>query len=341
MNMGEGVMPQAANNNGEDLALGQACDLGAPHSAKRRFVTAVMTVHAAEEMAADGDIGGALHAYRRAIEVCPPCDERGNFQLVLGALHFDIGDSEAAVTAFRAALAGGCTYPYEAQRRLSFALAAQGQYAAARVAIDAAGAGGEDPAFVAQYQLILILAERGLAAALQFAEGARDLDAAQAEYRCRFALLRAELYRLNGNRAAALASLDLAAVMAAEDGLTAELALWLGVLDRYVGKPSLRPDIGAAFAAEPEEWPSLAWRQLNGDAAAASPLIHAFAAMSMTRRAENQAIISRLQGLLLEAAGDRAAARAAHDRARSNPHVRWCADWHIAALDGARLAPIA
>jgi tetratricopeptide (TPR) repeat protein len=330
-------MQRAANSNGEDMATGQSCDLG---SAKRRFVVAVMTVHAAEEMVANGDMGGALQAYRRAIEICPAGDERGNFQLVLGALLFDIGDAEAAAAEFRAALAGGCTYPYEAQRRLSFALAAQGQYAAARVAIDAAGAGGEDPAFVVQYQLILMLAENGLEAALQFAEVAPDLENAQAEYRCRFALLRAELYRLNGNRAAASASLDLAAAMAAEDGLTAELALWLGVLDRHVGKFSVRPDIAAAFAAEPEEWPSLAWRQFNGDVAAAAPIVDAFAAMSVTRRAENQAIIDRLQGLLLEATGDLSAACAAHDRARANQHVRWCGEWHLAALDVARLAPM-
>jgi tetratricopeptide (TPR) repeat protein len=333
-------MQRAANSNGEDVAAGQACDLGAPHSAKRRFVAAVMTVHAAEEMAADGNIAGALSGYRHAIGVCPPGDERGDFQIVLGSLLFDIGDAEAAAAEFRAALAGGCTYPYEAQRRLSFALAVQGQYAPAQLAIDAAGEGGEDPAFVAQYRVILTLAEQGLVAALRFAEKAPDLDGAQAEYRCRFALLRAELYRLDGNRAAAMASLDLAAVMAAEDGLTPELALWLGVLDRHFGKPSVRPDIDAAFAAEPEEWSSLAWRQFNGDAAVASPMTDFFAAMSVTRRAENQAIIDRLQGLLQEAKGDLSAARAAHDRARTNPHVRWCADWHLAALDAERLAPI-
>lgn len=332
-------MRQAANSNGEDLAAGRSCDLGAPQSAKRRFITAVMTVHAAEEMVAGGDVGGALHAYRRAIEICPPSEERGSFRVVLGTLLFDLGEANAAEAAFRTAAIEGCAYPYEAQRRLSFALAAQAQYGAARMAMAAAGEGGEDAAFVAQYQLILILAEQGLVEALRFAEGPSDLDGAQAEYLCRFALLRAELYRLDDNRAAALASLDLAAAMAAEDGLTAELALWLAVLDRHVGRATTRADIDAAFAAEPAEWPSLAWRQLNGDTAAAAPLVEAFAAMSITRRAENQAIIDRLRGLLLEAAGDVEASRAAYSRVVADPHVRWCADWHIAALDVARLTP--
>jgi tetratricopeptide (TPR) repeat protein len=327
-------MRQAANSNGEDVAAGQSCDLGAPHSAKRRFITAVMTVHAADGMLADGDIGGAIHAYRRAIDICPPCDERGSFQILLGTILFDIGNAAAAATEFRASLAGGCAYPYEAQRRLSFALAAQGQYGAALTAMTAAGEGGEDIAFAAQYRLILILAEQGLAAALQFADDAfGGLDGSLAEYRCRFALLRAELHRLNGNRAAAMASLDLAAAMAAEDGLTAELALWLGVLDRYFGRAAPRADVDAAFAAEPKEWASLAWRQFTGDGSAAPSLVDAFTAMSITRRAENQAIIDRLQGLLLEAGGDIASARAAYQRVLTDPHVRWSADWHIAELD--------
>jgi len=333
-------MQRAANNNGEEIAAGRSCDLGAPHSAKRRFIAAVMTVHAAEEMAADGNIEGALAGYRQAIEVCPPCDERGNFQIVLGSLLFDIGDAAAAATEFRAALAGGRTYPYEAERRLSFALGALGQYGAARTAMERAGGGGEDAAFVAQYRLILTLAEEGPTAALTLAEDTSDVDGAQAEYRCRFALLRAELNRLDGNRAAAMASLDFAAAMTAEDGLTAELALWLAVLDRHFGRAVLRADVGAAFAAEPAEWASLAWRQLNGDTTAATPLLDAFAAMSITRRAENQAIIDRLRGLLFEAAGDLAAADAAYRRTLTDTHVRWCADWHIAALDLARLAPI-
>ncbi|MBI2255171.1 MAG: hypothetical protein HYU58_11175 [Proteobacteria bacterium] len=333
-------MRQAANSNGEDTRAGQSCDLGAPHSAKRRFISAVMTAHAAEEMAEGGDIDGALHAYRRAIEMCPPCDERGNFQIVLGSLLFDIGDAATAEAEFRAALAGGCTYPYEAERRLSFARAAQGQYEPAGIAMTAAGKGGEDAAFVAQYTLILVLAAKGLAAALAWAEAAQGLNAAQAEYRCRLFLLRAELYRLSGNRAAALANLDLAAAMAGEDGLTAELALWLAALDRHFGRKDPRADVEAAFAAETTEWASLAWRQLSGDTAAAKALVDAFAAMSITRRAENQAIIDRLQGLLFEAAGDLPAAGAAYRRALTDPHIRWCADWHIAALDVARLAPI-
>lgn len=330
-------MRQAANSNGEDVAAG-SCDLGAPQSAKRRFITAVMTVHAADGMAADGDIGGALQAYRHAIDICPPSEERGNFQVVLGTLLFDIGDAAAAEAAFRASLVGGCAYPYEAQRRLSFALAAQGQYVSALAAMAAAGEGGEDIAFAVQYRLILTLAAQDLEAALRFAEGTPDLDGTQAEYRCRFALLRAELHRLNGNRAAAMASLDLAAAMAAEDGLTAELALWLGVLDRHFGRATPRADVDAAFAAEPKEWASLAWRQLTGDGSAAPSLVDAFTAMSITRRAENQAIIDRLQGLLLEAGGDIASARAAYQRVLTDPHVRWCADWHIAELDVARLS---
>ena len=329
-------MRQAANSNGEGIAAGPSCDLGAPQSAKRRFITAVMTVHAAEEMAASGDIGGALHAYRRAIEICPPCEERGSFRVVLGTLLFDLGEANAAEAEFRTAAMTGCAYPYEAQRRQSFALAAQGHYASAATAMTAAGVGGEDAAFVAQYQLILILAEQGLEAALRFAENPPDLGGAQAEYLCRFALLRAELYRLAGNRAAAMASLDLAAAMAAEDGLTAELGLWLAVLDRHVGRAVTRADVAAAFAAEPNEWPSLAWRQLSGDAAVTAPLVDAFAAMSITRRAENQAIIDRMRGLLAESAGDVEASRTAYQRVLTDPHVRWCADWHIAALDVAR-----
>jgi tetratricopeptide (TPR) repeat protein len=328
-------MREAANSNGEDVAAGQGCNLGAPHSAKRRFITAVMTVHAADGMLVDGDIGGAIQAYRRAIDICPPCDERGSFQVLLGTILFDIGDAVAAETEFRASLAGGCAYPYEAQRRLSFALAAQGQYSAALEAMIAAGGAGEDIAFAAQYRLTLILADRGLASALQFADHAPGLEGGEAEYRCRFALLRAELHRLDGNRAAAMASLDLAAAMAAEDGLTAELALWLGLLDQYFGRAVPRADVDAAFAAEPADWSSLAWRQFQGDATATTPLVDAFAAMSITRRAENQAIIDRLRGLISEADGDLAAAHAAYSRVLTDPHVRWCVDWHIAALDAA------
>lgn len=332
-------MQWVVNGNSKAIKRGGSCDLGAPHSAKRRFIAAVMTIHTADDMLQSGDTAGAIQSYRQAIEICPPCDERGSFQVMLGTLLFDSGDAAAAEMAFCAAVTDGCAYPFEAHRRLSFALAAQGRYAAARDAIDAAGVNGEDMAFVEQYRLILALAQDGLTAALQSAQKARDLSRTSAAYRCRFALLQAELQRLDGNRAAAMASLDLAAATVAEEGLTVELALWLAALDQYFGRlePRVDVDVAAAFAAEPEEWPSLVWRQLEGEMAVALPIAAAFARMSITRRAENQAIIDRFQGLRHEARGEIGAAKAAYQRALVEPHVRWCAEWHIAKLDTTRL----
>ena len=62
-------MRQAANNNGE--AARASCDLGAPNSPKRRFVAAIMLIHTADEMLADGNVDGGLNAYQRAIEPTP------------------------------------------------------------------------------------------------------------------------------------------------------------------------------------------------------------------------------------------------------------------------------
>ncbi|WP_374654435.1 tetratricopeptide repeat protein [Dongia sp.] len=294
---------------------------------QRRFIAAIMTVSAADDMLEEGDRAGAITAYRKAIDVCPPCDERGSFQVLLGTILFEEGDVDAAAEAFHAAAENGCSYPEEALRRLSFARAAKGDYAAAIAAMTGALAAGEDAAFAAQALMSFDLALGGVSVAMQRAE--LDLTGSNAEYHCRYALLRAELHRLDGNRAAALASLDLAATLARDDGLTAELALWLAVLDRYFGRTQPRPDIGAAFAAETESWPAIAWNILQG-AGGRADLETALGKLPWTQRAENLAIFDRLQGLLAEREGDYDRARDAFRRAQAEPHTRWCADYHLA-----------
>ena len=324
-------MARAANSNGE---AAESCGLGRASAEQRRFIAAIMTISAADDMLEQGDRAGAITAYRKAIDICPPCHERGGFQILLAIIHFEDGELDAAAAALHAACADGCTYPHEALRYLGFVHAAKGAYATAIAAMTEALASGEDAAFAAQALMIFDLAEGGVAVALQRAE--LDLAGSKPEYHCRYALLRAELHRLDGNRAAALASLDLAATMARDDGLSVELALWLAVLDQYLGRANMRPDIGAAFAAEPDAWPALAWKILQG-AGTRADLEAMLQKLPWTQRAENLAIFDRLQGLLAEKAGDLETARASFRRAQTEPHTRWCADYHIAGQDLARL----
>lgn len=327
-------MARAANSNGE---AAESCGLGRASPDQRRFIAAIMTISAADDMLEQGDRAGAITAYRKAIEICPPCNERGGFQILLAIIHFEDGEVDAAAEALRAACAHGCTYPHEALRYLGFVHAVKGDYTSAVAAMTEALETGEDPAFATQALMIFDLARSGVGAALQRAE--LDLAGSKPEYHCRYALLRAELHRLDGNRAAALASLDLAASLARDDGLSVELALWLGVLDQYFGRAQMRPDIGAAFAAEPGSWPALAWKILQGQGARAD-LEAALQKLTWTQRAENLAIFDRLQGLLAEKAGDLDMARACYRRAQTEPHTRWCADYHLAgaALQKLRVA---
>jgi tetratricopeptide (TPR) repeat protein len=98
---------------------------------KRRVIAAVIRVDEADAALKAGDIAGALSLYRSAIALCPPCRTRGDFRVILGGHLFDQGEAAAAEGEFRAALAEGCGYPYEALRRLAFACAAQGDFDAA------------------------------------------------------------------------------------------------------------------------------------------------------------------------------------------------------------------
>lgn len=339
---------KAANNNGDaDLIIqpddidGTGCIAGKPGSAQRRFVVAVMAISTADEMLADGDIGGGIIAYRKAIEICPPCPQRADFQLLLGGILFEQGDPAAAAIEIQAALAAGCTYPYEGQRRLAFAHAAQGDFTAARQAMTQALEAGEDEAFARQAMVTFELAAGGVDAALEVAAMYPAATDAQAEYRCRLALARAELQRLAGNIAAALAEIELAAELARQDALDAELALWFAALDRHFGptesRPELRPDVAAAFAAEPNHWATLAWKILCGHGARAD-LEQRLEGMVGTQRAENLAIFDRLTGLAAEDSGDIPAARAAYQSACAVPFTQWCIDYHLAGIALQRLA---
>lgn len=325
-----------ANNNGEGASCGSITESG-DRAAQMSFVTAVMMIAEADDLLAEGDAAGGIGLYRVAIQHCPPSAERGDFQLLLGGLLFEQGDSRAAAVECRNALAAGCTYPHEAWRRLGFALAAQGDYDPAREALLAALAAGEDAAFATQALAIIDLAQQGLGAALRRAEPAPAHASAQAEYRCRLALLRADLQRLAGNRAAALTDLELAAETAREEALDAELALWFAVLDRWFGRAALRPEIAAAFAAEPAHWATRAWDILGGGGTR-DDLVQYLATLVRTLQAENLAIFDRCAGMLALAAGDNEAARLSFAAARTSPHVRWCADYHLAGLELQQLA---
>lgn len=325
----------AANDNGE--GPGDVCGFFASTAsrtdkgAQRRFIAAVMAISTADEMLADGDVASGIAAYRKAIDLCPPCLERGNFQLLLGGILFEQGDAAGAATEIRTALSQGCRYPYEASRRLAFAHAVLGDFGAATAAMAEAREAGEDIAYATQALAIFELAQHGLAAALRVAEPDPAQADSQAEYRCRLALVRAELHRLAGNRSAALADLELAAETAKQEALEIELALWLAMLDRHFGRAGVRPDVEAAFAAEPDHWVTLAWKILSGDGSR-DDLVRRLAKAAWTLRAENLAIFDRFAGLQAEAAGDLAAARASYAAAREVPHTRWCIDYHLAGL---------
>lgn len=319
-----------------EINSGQACGLARGDGASRRFIASVMTISTADDMLADGDVDGGIAAYRKAIEICPPCAERADFQLLLGSILFEQGDAAAAATELRTGYEGGCTYGNEALRRLAFAYAAQGDFTAARQEMAEALEAGEDPAFVIQAQIIFALAVGGLEEALAVATSPADLGNAQTEYRCRLALARAELHRLAGNRAATLAELELVAELARQDALDAEQALWLAVLDRHFGRTESRPCAAAAFAAEPGHWAALAWKILGGDGVRAD-LEHHLQNMTWTTRAETLAIFDRFTGLAAEAAGNIAAARAAYERARAVPFTQWCIDYHLAGMALQRL----
>lgn len=324
-----------ANSNGEGDFIGSAASK-IDKNAQRRFVAAVMAISTADEMLADGEVDAGIAAYRKAIEICPPCRERGDFQLLLGGILFEQGDAAGAVTEYRAALGAGCRYPNEALRRLALAYAAEGDFSAARSAMMDALQAGEDVAFGTQALAIFDLAHRGVDAALRTAEPDPAFSSAQAEYRCRLALVRAELQRLAGNRSAALADLELAAETAKQEALEVELALWLAALDRHFGRTGLRPDVAAAFAAEPDHWAGLAWKILSGDGIR-DALVRRLGNLTWAQRAENLAIFDRFAGLAAAAAGDIAVARAAFAAASSVPHTQWCIDYHLARIGLERL----
>ena len=320
-----------ANNNGEVTFCGSI--MGRSDRAEQvKFISALLMIAEADDLRAAGDAAGAAGLNRLAIRQCPPSSERGDFQLLLGDMLFEQGDAVAAAVECRNALDAGCHHLNEAWRRLGFALAAQGDDDGAREALLAALAAGEDAAFAAQALTIVDLAQHVLAAALRRAEPDPAHAGAQAEYRCRLALLRADLQRLAGNRAAALTDLELAAETAREEGLDAELALWFAVLDRQFGRAALRPEIAAAFADRPDHWATRAWEILGGTGTR-DDLVRHLATLAATLQAENLAIFDRYAGMLALAAGDNEAARRYFAAARTVPHTRWCADYHLAGLD--------
>lgn len=310
------------------------------HDDKMRFIAAVMKVDEADAALKAGDIAGALALYRAAIGVCPPCQTRGDFRVLLGGHLFDQGEAAAAEGEFRAALADGCGYPHEALRRLAFACAAQGAFDAAVAAMHRAAKEGEDLAFASQAIVAFGLALGRIDEARSVAEDGPELADCQPEFRRRLALAAAELALLAGDRARLRASLDAAAAFRAEDGAHpgSDETLRQAVLDRVAGRLEPRPVIAAALAANPQDWAPIAWDVLCGRAVPAD-LMARLEQQPWGIRAESLALYRRLAGLLSERAGNDVAARHHYNAARIEPFTQWCLDYHLAGLGLERLRP--
>jgi tetratricopeptide (TPR) repeat protein len=311
---------------------------GATPAEKRRFVAAVLKAGEADELFAAGQHAVGIARYREAIAICPPCDLRGDYQVLLGGHLFDVGEAAAAAEAFRAARTGACSYPYEAERRLAFALAAQGHFDDAVTAMHQAATLGEDLAFASQGIVTFGLALGRIEETTKVAEDGPELAESEPEYRRRLALARAELRRIAGDRAGMQQALDEAAAFVASDGSTMgfDEALRLATLDQVMGRTQLRPEVQATFDETPENWVVLAWEILNGRASIGA-LIPRLENEPWGMRAENLSLFHRLAGLLAEHGGDAVLARKQYEKARIEPFTQWCLDYHLAGIGLARL----
>ena len=310
--------------------------LNASDDEKMRFIAAVMKSSEAGQLLESGDHAAGIAAYREAIALCPACPTRGDYHLLLGCHFFAEGDVAAAETELLQALPGeGCSYPYEAHRRLAFVRAAQGRFREALADLTQAVALGEDTAFVAQATAIYHLALGEIDAAGAAAAPDADLADCDLAARCRLALVRAEIARLLGDLSGCAASCAHLAELAGSDGLSSELGLSLAVLDRADGRPAPRDVVMATFADQPD-WATKAWSILL-EGKSAVDLMGELESLSWGERAENLCQFHRLAGLLAEAAGDTAAARKHYQAARCEPFTQWCLDHHLAAIALSRL----
>lgn len=305
---------------------------------KMRFMAALLKTADADEALKAGDSAAGIALYREAIDLCPPCEARGDYQVILGRHLFDQGESAAAEEVFRAALAGGCGYPHEALRRLAFACAAQGDFDAAVAAMHRAAKAGEDLAFASQAIVTFGVALGRIEEALQVAEDGPELMDCEPEYRRRLALAAAELARLTGDAAKMRTALDAAAAFRADDGsvMGMDEALRLGVLDHVAGRVDQRREVSAALEEAPQSWVMLAWESLHKRAQAVE-LVSRLESEPWGIRAENLAQYHRLAGLLAEHEGDLTSARKHYEKARIEPFTQWCIDYHLAGIGLERL----
>ncbi|MBL8707847.1 MAG: hypothetical protein JNL25_01525 [Rhodospirillaceae bacterium] len=310
--------------------------LNASDEEKMRFIVAVMKSSEAGQLLESGNHAAGIAAYREAIALCPPCPTQGDYHLLLGCHFFAEGDVAAAEAEILQALPGeGCSYPYEAHRRLAFVRAALGRFPEALSDLAMAAELGEDAAFVAQATAIYHLALGEIDAAEAAVAPRADHADCDLAARCRLALVRAEIARLQGDAAGCAANCTYLAEMAGSDGLGAELGLSLAVLDRADGRPAPRDVVAKAFADQPD-WAAKAWTILL-EGKSAIDLMEDLESLSWGERAENLCQFHRLAGLLAETQGDVAAARRHYQAARSEPFTQWCLDHHLAGMALAQL----
>lgn len=310
--------------------------LNASDDEKMRFIAAVMKSSEAGQLLESGDHAAGIAAYREAIALCPPCPTRGDYHLLLGCHFFAEGEVAAAEAEFLQALPGeGCSYPYEAFRRLAFVRAALGRFSEALSDLAMAAELGEDAAFVAQATAIYHLAGGDIDAAMAAVAPHADHADCDLAARCRLVLVRAEIARLQGDAAGCAAGCAQLAELAGGDELGSELGLSLAVLDRAAGRPAPRDVVMAAFA-EPPDWAAKAWTILL-EGKSAIELMGELESLSWGERAENLCQFHRLAGLLAETDGDAVAARRHYQAARSEPFTQWCLDHHLAGMALARM----
>lgn len=303
---------------------------------KMRFIAAVMKASEAGRLLDAGDHRAGIAAYREAIEICPLCPTRGDYHVLLGYHFFAEGDAAAAEAELMQALVGhGCSHPHEAYRRLGLARAGQGRFGEALADMAQAAELGEDAAFVAQAMATYHLAQGELDQARAIAADRPNFGAWDGEARQRLALARAEIARLTSDGPGFVAACEQVAKLAADDGMSSELALWLAVLDRLAGRTDLRDVVTAAFA-EQKDWAEKAWSGLLAQASSAI-LLPDMEALSWGERSENLAQYHRLAGLLAEHEGDLTSARKHYEKARIEPFTQWCIDYHLAGIGLERL----
>ena len=305
---------------------------------KRRFIAAILKADEAQNAEKAGDLVEAIALYRQAIEICPPCETRGDYQVLLGDHLFDQGDAAGAEVEFLAAIAGETSYPYEAFRRLAFALGAQGKFDEAIGALGRAIDLGEDFAFATQSAAVYMIARNYMQNAIDAVAPQPALVESDPDFHRRLVMVRAELARLAGDMAGLQSALDMAVTLRARDDseMDGDVAFWLAVLDRVSGRDELRPEILSAFDDTPPHWPRLAWDVIN-ERSSPENLISALEGESWTRRAEILSQYRRLAGLLAEKDGDATEARNHYRAARTEPFTQWCLDYHLAGIGLARL----